>query len=273
MLRKLTLTLAVLTMLILSSLATTSPVNVAMAAPDMQTITLNTGFNHDTQHAFSIGQPDVFWTVIKDPVSQTSEARAADTIQKHSAWQPPQPTESQWISYIPGGSQYLKQGAYYYQKCFCLTKALWDNKEAMALSELEVSVRADDGFYLGLNVPWSDLGPTKNLHQLAHGGGLGAFNGPPAVLNIKGNNLVKLLKPGRNCLTVRVDDIGGVITGFNLKGSLTTTGIDGIAKATKLGPQFDRCSSCQGTKPDIGSDVKNIIEGTLEGVPARPPRK
>jgi hypothetical protein len=108
---------------------------------------------------------------------------------------------------------------------------------------------------------------------LASGGGAGGFNTPPAVWKITGNDLLKLLRPGRNCLTVRVDDIGGVVTGFNLKGSLTTTGIDGIARATKSGPQFDKCSSCLGTKADVMSDVKNIIEGTLKRDSERPPEK
>jgi hypothetical protein len=246
--------------------------NSGMAAPDMQTITLNTGFNHDAQQVFSIGVPDVFWTVIKDPVLSTNEARAADTIQKHSAWQLPLGTnESQWISYTTNGSKDLKAGPYYYQKCFCLTKALWENQAAIAQSSLDVSVRADDAFYLGLNITPASLGPSSN--HLASGGGAGGFSSPPAVLKITGQKLAQLLRPGRNCLTVRVDDIGGVITGFNLKGSLTTTGANEIAKATKPGPQFDRCSSCQATKTDLAFDLKDNIEGTSRKDLATPPEK
>jgi hypothetical protein len=246
----------------------------AIAAPDMQTITLNTGYDHDNQKAYPVGTPDLFWTIFKDPIPLTTEARAADTIQGHGAWKPPQGTnESQWISYIPGGSKYLKAGAYYYQKCFCLKKTLWDNKEAIAQSSLDVSVRSDDAFYLGLNVPWNLLGPGSTSNHLASGGSAGGFAGLPAVWKIAGNDLVKLLRPGRNCLTVRVDDIGGVITGFNLKGSLTTNGVDGIAKATNSGPQFDRCSSCLATKTDMESDVKSLIDGTLREGSVRPPEK
>jgi hypothetical protein len=255
--RKFTLIVAILTALIASSLVMTSPFNTAIAAPDMQTITLNTGFNHATQQVFNILTPDDYWTVIKDPVIATNESRPADTILKHPAWQPPQ-DESQWISYAPGGNWQLVGGPYYYQKCFCLTKALWENKVAIEQSSLDVSVRADDFFYLGLNVAPVNLGPPNNQHQLATdaAGNLGGFGGPPATWTVKGADLVKLLRPGRNCLTVRVDDLGGVITGFNLKGSLTTTGVDGIAKATKTGPQFDKCSSCVNTKTDQVPDVK-----------------
>lgn len=259
MLRKLTLILAMLAILIPSSLALNSFAHPAMPAPDMQTLTLNTGFNHDTQKPYSIGTPDVFWSVIKDPIALTSESRASDTILKHSAWKPPQGTnESQWISYTANGSKDLMAGPYFYQQCFCLSKSLWDNPAAIAQSSLDVSVLADDAFYLGLNIAPGALGPSSN--HLASGGGAGGFGGPPATLKITGNKLLSLLRPGRNCLTVRVDDIGGVITGFNLVGSLTTSGIDGIARATKSGPQFDKCSSCQGTKVEMESEVKNVLQ-------------
>ena len=272
MLQKLTLVLAILAMLIPSSLTINSLAHPAMPAPDMQTITLNTGFNHDTQKTFAIGTPDVFWSVIKDPIAITNESRAADTILKHNAWKPPQGTnESQWISYTTNGSKDLQAGPYYYQKCFCLTKALWDNKAAIAQSSLDVSVLSDDGFYLGLNLAPGSLGPSSN--HLTHGGGAGGFSGAPAVLKITGDKLVSLLRPGRNCLTVRVDDIGGVITGFNLAGSLTTTGIEGIARATKSGPQFDRCSSCQGTKTDMESEIKSKLQGAGRGDLVRQPEK
>lgn len=277
MLRKLMLVLAVSTMLISSSLAMNSPLNPILPAPDMQTITLNTGFNHATQKVFTIGQPDIYWGVIADPISpQTSEPRPADTIQKHNAWQPPlgpppPNQESQWISYTPGGSNLIKQGAYYYQKCFCLKKALWNNEAAIAQSSLDVAVRADDAFYLGLNVPWKDLGPPANKHQLATSNTAGGFSGPPAVWKVTGKDLLKLLRPGRNCLTVRVDDLGGVITGFNLKGSLTATGIDGIAVATSTSLQFDKCSSCQGAKSDMTTDAQSFVpRAAKEGAANQP---
>jgi hypothetical protein len=262
MLRRTCLVLAILALMTALLMTKRS----GMAAPDMQTITLNTGFNHDTQQVFGIGTPDQFWTVIQDPVTSTNEARAADTIQKHSAWQPPLGTnESQWISYTTNGAQGIVKGPYFYQKCFCLTRALWANREAIAQSSLDFAVRSDDAFYLGLNIAPASLGPSSN--HLASGGGAGGFSGPPAVLKITGDKLVSLLRPGRNCLTVRVDDVGTVITGFNLKGGLTTTGVTGIAKAAKPGPQFDRCSACQGTRPDLEADAKSNIEGMIRRAP------
>jgi hypothetical protein len=97
-------------------------------------------------------------------------------------------------------------------------------------------------------------------------GGFGNSN-PFAVLQIKGSKLRDLLRPGRNCLTVRVDDIGGVITGFNLVGSLTTTGIDGIAKVVppSTAAQFDSCSSCSRRRNIEDVEVKSspVREGLI----------
>jgi hypothetical protein len=269
MIRKLCLALAIMAML--AAALTTK--KSAIASPDMQTITLNTGFNHNTQTKYSIGvlPGDAFWSVIKDPITGTSEPRPANVINKHAAWNVA-PANSQWISYSPNGSQALVAGPYYYQKCFCMTKALWDNPEAIQQSSLDVSVMADDFFYLGLNVAPGSLGPPNNLHQLASGGGKGGFVGPPAVWKITGDKLVKLLRPGRNCLTVRVDDIGGVITGFNLVGSLTSTGIDGIAQAVPPGstPQFNGCSSCSKMKFENDFELKS---GAVRDVPGLRPQK
>jgi hypothetical protein len=102
--------LAILTALVMTH-------NSAKASPDMQTITLNTGYNHDNQSAFSIGALDAFWTLTQDPIAGTSEPRSANVINKHAAWQPAQqPPNSQWISYTGNGSTGIKQGPYIYQK-------------------------------------------------------------------------------------------------------------------------------------------------------------
>jgi hypothetical protein len=267
MLRKMLLVLTVLSLAAMT-LVKSRP---AKASPDMQTITLNTGFDHGTQKKYPVagnvaplgpafGPVDEYWTVIKDPINGTAPHAANNINAYPGAWKAAQ-GESQWISYSQTGSQQLKAGPYYYQKCFCLTKVLWDNKDAIAQSQLKVSVRADDAFYLGLNtMPDSSPTPSASTYQLKSGlSGTGGFSTPPAVWSISGDQLVKLLHPGRNCLNVRVDDIGGVITGFNLEGSLTTTGIDGIAKTSspKSAAQFNSCSSCSKLKSDSAVEIQS----------------
>jgi hypothetical protein len=225
----------------------------------MQTIPLNTGFNHDPQYLQKYSpnpKDDLFWSVIQDPNGST--LHPASTINPYPvAWQAAQ-GDSQWISFVNDGSTGLKQGAYVYQKCFCLTRALFENKDAINQSSLDLSVMADDAFYLDVN---SMPGPLGNI--LTNGGGKGGFGGPPATLKLTGQALVNKLKAGRNCLNVRVDDLGGVITGFNLVGTLTTTGIDGIAQAAgpKETPQFNNCSSCKKRGPfDPSTEVGPAIK-------------
>jgi hypothetical protein len=236
--------LAMLTVLLM-------PHNAVEAAPDMQTITLNTGFNQNAQVKYPLPSSgpvlDLFWTVTADPVSG-AVPRSANVINKHAAWQPAL-ADSQWISYVTNGSTGIKKGPYVYEKCFCLTKALFSNQDAIQKSSFDVSVRADDAFSLALN--------GQNLLSTGTGG-IGAFNGTPATVTLKGSQLVQKLKPGRNCLTVRVDDIGTVITGFNLAGSLTTAGIDGIASGPKVTSQFTSCSTCRNPRLDVGHAIESL---------------
>lgn len=283
MLRKMILALAILAMLIPSSLAMTSPVNPAMPAPDMQTITLNTGFNHSIQAKYPVasnvaplgtaaGPLDAYWTVVS---ASGAPLNSAFNINKHPAWSAAQ-ADSQWISYSSTGSQNLVQGPYYYQKCFCMTKTLWQSDEAVQKSVLDISVKADDAFYLGLNTIPDKNNPSTYILATNMSTGAGGFSNsnPFAVLKLTGNKLTNLLRPGRNCLTVRVDDMGGVITGFNLAGSLTTAGIDGIAKVVppSTAPQFDSCSSCSGRRINDVKDVEVKSSTTREGL-IRAPQK
>jgi hypothetical protein len=262
MLRKICFMLAVAALLMAALSGNTDTVK---ASPDMQTITLNTGYDHPLQHKYNpVGPLDAFWTVVQDPSPLTQEPRPANTINKHPAWSAAQ-GESQWISYSQNGSAPPPlKGTYVYQKCFCLTKALWENREAISQSSLDVSVRADDAFYLGLNTM---PGPTNNLLATTNAGG--GFNGNSASLSIKGEKLLSLLRPGSNCLIVRVDDIGLAITGLNLVGSLTTTGIDGIASSAPPNPasQFAACSTCSKTRPDRAVEVRDAIK-SADGVRA-----
>lgn len=262
MLRKICFMLALAALLTAALLKNT---DTAKASPDMQTITLNTGYNHSSQQAYGIGVGDAFWTLVKDASGPTS--RPAITINKHSAWSPPGGA-SQWISFSQNGVG-RAGGIYVYQKCFCLTKTLWENPEAMRQSSLDITVRADDGFYLGLNtVP----GPGNSLLATIPGSS-GGFSGAPGTLSVKGEKLLSLLKPGTNCLYARVDDTGGVITGLNVSGTLTAAGIDGIASVSAPGapPQYAGCSACARTRPDRSTEAQGEVK-SIDGLlaPGRP---
>jgi len=269
MLRKICFTLAGAALLA-ASLLTGGP---AKASPDMQTITLNTGYNHPVQHKYAVapnvgplgpgvGPLDSFWTVVKEPSKASQVPRPANTINKHPAWAAAA-GESQWISFSPNGSGPNMKGTYVYQKCFCLTKALWDNPEAIRRSSLDLTVRADDEFYVGLNKTPDPNDPASYL--IKTGTSTGGYTGPAATLSVNGEKLLSLLRPGSNCLTVRVEDMGQVITGLNIEGSLTTTGIDGIASSASPNTpsQFAACSACGRTRPDRASDVRDDIKSAV----------
>jgi hypothetical protein len=226
----------------------------AIAQPDMQTLTLNTGFNHATQTTFPVGsgQKDDYWQLVSDPIPATVEPRLANTIPPYgSAWKPALPN-STWLSYNTDGQQGIKQGDYVYRKCFCLKKG-FDMKDALEKTKLNISVRADDAIFVHLNVI-----PTSTNYLLTNSSTSGGFNSVnPAVLDIEGKNLFGMLKVGTNCLYAKVQDTGTVVTGFNLAGSITAAGIDEVAKFADKNPnpQFSRCSSCFKGKIVDGSQV------------------
>ena len=70
MLRKICFMLAFAALL---TAALSRSTDTAKASPDMQTITLNTGYDHPSQHKYAIGPLDAFWTVVQDPSPSTQE--------------------------------------------------------------------------------------------------------------------------------------------------------------------------------------------------------
>lgn len=224
------------------------------AFADVQTLTLNTGFNHDTNAAYSLAPPkkDDFWTLFYDQAIVPT--RLADIMQNHPAWKPAM-LDSQWIAFAPNGvpvSNGKPQRVYVFQKCFCLKKG-FENEKNFKDSILNINLRADDwaAVYLnenlttitGTNPPsYPYLPPIALTAVQASGGG---FNSNiPATANLSGKDLINRLRVGRNCLQVRLDDLGLVVSGFNLTGSLTVAGLDGVAKGTDPRTMFGNCSTC-----------------------------
>lgn len=221
------------------------------AFADVQTLTLNTGFNHDTNAAYSLAAPmkDDFWTLFYDQTSVP--VRLADLMQKYSVWSPAMP-DSQWIAFAPNGvpiSNGKPQRVYVFQKCFCLKKG-FENEKNIKDALLDINLRADDwaAVYLNEN-PATITGPVSYTSQPATAltsvfPNSGAFNAKPATAKLSGKELISRLKVGRNCLQVRLDDTGLVVSGFNLTGNLTIAGLDGIGKGADPRTMFGNCSSC-----------------------------
>jgi hypothetical protein len=241
----------------------------SIAQPDMQTLTLNTGFNHATQTTFAVGggQKDDYWQLVSDPIASTTEPRLANTIPPYgSAWKPAM-SNSTWLSYNLNGQQGIQQGDYVYRKCFCLKKG-FDSKDALEKTKMNISVRADDAIFVHLNVI-----PTSSNYLLTNSASSGGFNSAnPATLDIGGGKLFSMLKVGTNCLFAKVQDTGTVVTGFNLTGSITAAGIDEVAKFTDKNPnpQFSRCSSCSKGKFTDGNQVFDAASDVKFDIKAQP---
>ncbi len=269
----------------------------------MQTITLNTGFNHAINAAYTpspftyplantANYKDEYWTLISDPNTNggTPIPRWADIMPKHPAWSSAMPN-SQWIAFERNGSPSGTAAdayTYVFEKCFCLKKGFDSDKEAVEKTKLEIQMRADDwgAVYLNQTVsnilqfpstipvsPYTSLvdGTVNEPYAIVKGTTNGGFNSPiPAQVTLKAEELIKRLKVGRNCVQVKIYDLGRAVSGFNLTGSITAAGIDEVAKFNPRNPrqQFSQCSACFERRR--GEGVFDAADNTKFDVKAEP---
>lgn len=276
---------------------------VTSAFADMQTITLNTGFNHATNQRYTrpsgvnwkwtlpalVNHKDEYWTLIHDPVTNngTPVPRQADIMPYVAGpWIAEMPN-SEWIAFERNGipkNDGKDARAYVFEKCFCLKKG-FDAEDAYKKTVMDLQLRADDWAAVYLNQtlptilspkypvkPYKIFAPEPDsiLQISAASGGFG--NPVPAKTTISGSDLIKQLKVGRNCLQVKLYDLGLAVSGFNLTGGITAQGIDEVARFDPKNPkqQFSQCSSCLGKKlPDVNS-VFDVVDKIKNGVQIRP---
>jgi|GEM_PF-2428027 len=173
----------------------------------VDTLLLNTGWNHTSNSVDPIGSLTTFWTVIGDPSPNTNEPRPAWAINKHPAWSNALPN-SQWISSYPSSANDTN-GLYVYQACFCARRLATG---AYPNIRLVLDLRADDRARVYVN---GNLVVSTPLSW--------AFNTPtPTHFDGIINNY--LSPDGHNCITVEVDNTGNVAMGFNLAGFLVISG-------------------------------------------------
>lgn len=266
------------TFLLIVSFVTTSFAD----SPGMQTITLNTGFNHVINSRYtrptpfnyplaaSVNHKDSYWTLIHDPKTNggTPIPRMADIMPRNPAWAVEMPN-SEWLAFERNGNPGAGSGAftYVFEKCFCLKKGFDQDKEAYEKTKLDIQLRADDWAAVYLNQPLATiLAPTippPPYTALANGtvaepnailkisSSAGGYNSPNAAsMSLNADRLMRQLRVGRNCIQVKLYDLGRVVSGFNLTGSITALGIDEVAQFNPRNPrqQFSACSSCSNPK-------------------------
>lgn len=229
---------------------------------DMQTITLNTGFNHANNARYvrpstfwvyplpaSVNHKDAYWTLVYDPKTNggTPIPRRSDIMARYPAWLP-EMADSEWISFERNGfptGQFPR--IYVFEKCFCLKRGFDQGTDAVEKTIMDLQLRADDQAQVYLNQSIGTiLGSAPPI--LGTSSSSGGFNNPtPATITLKEATLTSRLKRGRNCLQVKLSDTGSVVSGFNLTGSITAKGIDQVAATPtpeNSSAQFNSCSSC-----------------------------
>ena len=133
---------------------------------------------------------------------QLEPSRDTQVINAHTAWDPAEP-DATWVSSWPGNPQ--PNGEHFYQHCFCLAGGFSN-------PQLDFSYVADDKASVSLNgtLIYSNTA-SNNFNQGT------SFPLPSETIAVPAS----AWRVGMNCLTVEVENIGAVVTGFSLNGSIT----------------------------------------------------
>lgn len=169
---------------------------------DTDSLRISTGWNHATSSLDPVGGLTTYWTVESDPDAGTTEPRPAGVITKYPSWANPL-AGSQWISAYPTATNYLN-GVYVFKTCFCV-------KEGAKNVRLNLQWYADDSAAIYIN--GSYLGSTP-LH---------AFT--TTQLSTINANLDQFIRPGKNCIEVRLINTNSIAMGLNIAGWITADGI------------------------------------------------
>lgn len=166
----------------------------------VDTLRLNTGWNHLTNGVDPVGTYSTFWTVVADPSPNTNEPRPASHIIKYPVWAGPLPN-SQWMSSYPSASNDTN-GAYRFETCFCL-------KDGAGKVKFVCDLLADDMARVYVN--GTQIGTTPAGW---------AFLNPPTHLDV---DITQYVRPGKNCIQVEVVNTSNVAMGFDLAGYVTAS--------------------------------------------------
>jgi len=172
---------------------------------------INTGYNHNTNSAFPVGQQDPYWILRNAPTNVTVNLNGPANVIAASPWSTIS-GNSRYISAFPASGSNAANisssiNPYSFERCFCVCE---DDVKV----EYDITVRVDNQvkFFIGNTL----------------------LPGQPAQLstttasNFNTNNKFKGsigLKKGRHCLRAEVrNDNEGSPMGLNIEGTLSTVG-------------------------------------------------
>ncbi len=170
--------------------------------PDDLSLILNTGFDQIAKLLLPEGElpdgtDDDDWVFVN-----TETPRPAKVVIDPVAQWPDPLSDSLWISVDPDrGSSVPGLSKPILEHCFCLAPEARN-------PEIRLQLLADDRATVFLN------------DSLLAGPGGDFASGEPLTVIHQDNSKIQLFRPGINCLSVELDDSGGVVTGLNLIGTI-----------------------------------------------------
>ncbi|MBD3333483.1 hypothetical protein GF356_11605 [candidate division GN15 bacterium] len=213
----------------------------------VDTLTINTGWDHTSGSLYPPGTWDPNWTVTCDPDPLTGEPRPANVIATYGAWQPAL-SNSSWISAYTDPTNDVN-GLYCYELCFCL-------EQGFTNAELFVELRADDSAVVYLN-------GTPIVSTPA-----GSFGTATPTTHLETDQ--SLFQAGQNCIRVEAYNLQAVAAGLNLAGHVTADGlgVEELACCDSTGSLtgfkwFDYNADCvrQSNEPKLGGWTINVSPG------------
>lgn len=199
----------------------------------VNTLPLNTGFNHAVGSPYPVGVQDNYWINIASypPSTPFVAPTGAWTIPSISGvWATPF-SNTTWISAIPTNvspatNSVSNPGYTIFRKCFCVQPASLGFPPP--IPSLTFSVRGDNNIEIWLNSIVNQVVP-------AQPGRFSPFLTPIMVNNY---NTPSAFRTGRNCLYVLLEDQGGSM-GFNLQGTVNFSGL--LLIASGIDASFAPC--------------------------------
>jgi hypothetical protein len=167
----------------------------------VDSLVINSGYNHSTKAVYNLGDPDAFWTVVSDPDNNTTEPRPAFAINRNPAWSIPF-LNTQWISSYPNAAN-DRNGLYEFEFIFCMNSLVNPMLNLKLLADDSAQVFLNGNFILSTEPP----SPGSN-----------SFNDPNPHSATITNSAYFLL--GQNTIRVKLTNVFSVAMGFNLSGVL-----------------------------------------------------
>ncbi len=208
-------------------------------------IDLSTGVD-DNGNVIPIGSPDDTWTVVSEPPPVGVLPRAANVINPNPAWLTIPGTR--WIS----ANQTGPNGTYVYEFCFCLDQRFMN-------AVLDLQLRADDRASVFLNGNF--VGATPPIY---------AFNTPLPTPIFTNNQ--SFFRSGENCVRIVVENTHGVVTGFNMAGSVSAAKGKCCCPPADIDRDIDTGVDAAGNLIPIGNDDDDweVIVDAAGGTTPRP---